>query len=126
VQFHCVGDAQSFRICYHGDCRKNNTTHVEFRPDLDMDECLGPAQSSPKESIKLFVAKTNDTTAAEICDAVAPTVLNDVQLIGGFTLTFPAAEDAVALIDALSNGVRIKGDRYIYSKAPGLPSRRSP
>jgi hypothetical protein len=85
VQFECIEDAQHFRSSFNGDYWKNNTLHVDFCDNAEIEVNLGPSTVTAKDSVKLFVANTRGITAAQIYNAVAPIVLNDVKVCGGFT-----------------------------------------
>jgi RNA recognition motif-containing protein len=124
VQFECIEDAQHFRTSFNGDYWKNNTLHVDFVDDAEIEVYLKPSTgtaigaATAKQNVKLFVANTQGITADQIRNAVAPIVLNDANVCGGFAFVFLAADDAVTVIDNFSKGPRVKGNRYVYPKPP--------
>ena len=117
VRFECRSDASSFQNVYNGEYWKNNTLHVEFRPDSEMEELM--KQSVAKDSIKLFVGNTRGMTAADISYAAHPTTFIDVQVnAGGFAFVFLTAADAVQLVDKYPNGLKMRNGRKIYFSPP--------
>jgi hypothetical protein len=117
VRFECISDARHFHDVYNGDYRKNNTLHVEFRPDSEMADLLSGKGS--KDTLKLFVSDCRGLTPEDISKAVHLVAVNDVQINpGGFAFAFLAAVDAVAIVDKYPNGCRLANGRKIYFKEP--------
>ena len=125
VRFECIGDAKGFRSQFNGDYWKNDTLHVDFRPESEMDDLLELYKPSEKPSMKLFVRNVRGVTASQITSALHPTVLNDVQVnAGGFAFIFLDADDAVTLINKFPNGVKIRGGPKVYLAAPSQKDKK--
>jgi hypothetical protein len=87
LQFNSIEDAVRFRDEFNDIYWKNNTLHVEFRPDCDMKTLLGE-ERPVKESVKLFMTNAGDVCADEICQASLPVIVNDVQVHAGQPFAF--------------------------------------
>jgi hypothetical protein len=114
VRFYSAGDAAHFRHSYNGDYWKNNTLHVQYRPDAEIEELLHERSGNSKDSTKLFVGGVRGLTIEEICSAFRPVVLNDVKIAKEFAFVFLASVDAVAIVDEHQNGMRLPNGRKIY------------
>jgi hypothetical protein len=118
VRFYSAQDAAAFRASYKGDYWKNNTLHVEFRPDSEMEEIL-QEQNASKDNTMLFVGNVRSMNADAIKAAFFPVVLNNVQTTAkGFAFVFLATVDAVAIVDKYPNGMRLRAGGKIYPSPP--------
>lgn len=116
IRFECIGDADSFRSQLNDDYWKNDTLHVEFCPNSEMDEHLEAYKPGEKPSLKLFVRNVRGVTAPQI---------DDIQVnAGGFAFIFLTADDAATLIDKFPNGVKTRGGPKIYLAAPGHKDKK--
>jgi RNA recognition motif-containing protein len=117
VQFQSKSDAGWFRDYYNGTYWKNNTLHVNFRPDAEMTALV--RGDSATESIKLFVGNVRGLFIDDIRSAFHPIHLADVQINhGGFAFIFLATFDAITILDKHSNGKKLRNGRKIFPKAP--------
>ncbi|KAF1847637.1 uncharacterized protein K460DRAFT_280946 [Cucurbitaria berberidis CBS 394.84] len=122
VQFECISDAYQFHGWYNGEYWKNDTLHVDFRLDSEMDELMEDERerkAAAKENTKLFVGSVRGLTADDINQAFHPIILDDVQVnTGGFAFIFLSMTDAIAILDKFPNGLKLRNGRKIYPNPP--------
>jgi hypothetical protein len=114
VRFYSAGDAAHFRHSYNGDYWKNNTLHVQYRPDTEIEGLLHEQSGHSKANTKLFLGGVRGMTTKDIRSTFRPVVLNDVKIINEFAFVFLAIVDAVAVVDKNPNGMRLSNGRKIY------------
>jgi hypothetical protein len=118
VRFYSVVDAAHFRHSYNGNYWKNNTLHVHYRPDTEIEELLHEQSGHSKDNTKLFLGGVRCKTTEDIRSTFRPVILNNVKIINGFAFVFLATADAVAVVDKRPNGMRLSNGRKIYPSPP--------
>lgn len=113
AKFESVDDAAHFFHCYDGEYWKNNTLHVEFRPDS---EIPGPNQGKSvlTQSTKLWVNNTGGVTDEQIRNAFHPTKLHDMTRTPKSCLVFLEMVNALRMLDDYPNGKKLPNGRKIF------------